>query len=170
MLKNYTNIFTTFKRRKLVKKGNIFVIVKIVLLSKYWSDLAKSCSWLHCTWGGERRKKLPQASITYKSMMSKIGSHCTCSWDTGIKKEEFRAKSFEPIWFSLPFAGLLIRPSPTADEVFRGRSRSTSTFCFYKSADIISSCNSCSFSAIVVGELCENLVLYSYTSTSTFKK
>lgn len=92
--------------------------------------------------------------MTYKSMISEIGVHYTFSWDTGIEKEEFQTKFFEPIKFSLPFAGLLIRPFPTADEAFRGRSRFTSTVCLYRSADIISSGKSHSFSAIVEGELC----------------
>lgn len=70
-------------------KKNIFLLVKIVLLSKYWSDAAKPCGWIHSIWGGGRREELPQATVTYKTMMSKIGMYCTFSWDAGTKTRSF---------------------------------------------------------------------------------
>lgn len=81
--------FEKFRKKKVSAWENIFVRVKIVLLSKYWSDAAKPCGWIHCIWGGGWRKKLPQSTVPYKTMTSKIGTHCTFSWDAGTKKRSF---------------------------------------------------------------------------------
>lgn len=126
--------FDKFKERRSVHENEHFFLVQIVLLSKYWSDAAKPRGWIHSIWGGGRREELPQATVTYKTMMSKIGMYWYFQLGCWYKKEEFWAKSFEPIKFSLPLAGLLIRPTAEADEGCRGQSSSSG-----RSADIICS-------------------------------
>lgn len=128
------DILASLKKGGQCMKTNIFVLVQIVLLSKYWSDAAKPRGWIHSIWGGGRREELPQATVTYKTMMSKIGMYWYFQLGCWYKKEEFWAKSFEPIKFSLPLAGLLIRPTAEADEGCRGQSSSSG-----RSADIICS-------------------------------